>query len=559
MSRKRRRSTRARRAWLFTLGQLVLVLSFMELLGGLGFVAGSYLLLATGVVLGLLLTFNLLYNLRALTQGLERLASNVPGKPLSLRWRWPLTPLFRLLNMLGQRTNQQGQAAQQTGKYRDQLLQQVGKTAAQEERNRLARDLHDSIKQQIFSIAVSTAAVKVRWEHDGVSARKTLDDIEVTAREAQVEMQALLQQLRPVALENVGLIESLRTQCQALGYRTGALVRAELGELPTDEQIPLGTQETLFRIVQEGFANIARHARASSVWLSLRRQNHALLLEIGDDGQGFDLPCDAKRSGQGGMGLANVRERVGTLGGSVTIWSQPGNGTTLHIYVPLLAQPAAAQPVEELDPELADDKRATHRISRFGMIVAELTIACILFSAPLQEIIVGMGLLLSAVAWIWSSLLRGRVAREIMPRERLTLQAAGHDLLARVLWLALFYAGDFTLATRTELAFPVFLGFAGICAPAAFICSLLSRSQGNAALLLQNDPGEQYAWQLDRLAVDTLAWCGVASLTPLIDYTHSDLPIAGPLMLLAWLLVVVMNWIQLARWRFILKQEGING
>src|SRR2546425_13210005 len=125
----------------------------------------------------------------------------------------------------------------------DQLLQQVSKTAAQEERNRLARDLHDSIKQQLFSIVVSAAAVKARWQHNPDSARKVVDDIECTAQEAQVEMQALLQQLRPTALENVGLIESLRVQSQALGYRTGAEVTTELGDLPPDELLPIGAQE----------------------------------------------------------------------------------------------------------------------------------------------------------------------------------------------------------------------------------------------------------------------------------------------------------------------------
>src|SRR5205823_11954572 len=137
------------------------------------------------------------------------------------------------------------------------------------------------------------------------------------------EMQALLQQLRPTALENVGLIESLRMQCQALSYRTGAEVTAELGDLPPDELLPLGAQEMIFRIVQEGFANIARHARASHVWLSLQRQRDVLLVEIGDDGQGFDLAqvlrfaqddivqddiANESPNSYGGMGLSNVRE-----------------------------------------------------------------------------------------------------------------------------------------------------------------------------------------------------------------------------------------------------------
>src|SRR5947209_9839844 len=283
-----------------------------------------------------LLLLNLPFNLHLLEITLDRLARGLPVEPISLRLRWPLTRLFVLVNTLGQQTGQQVQREQRNVAYRDQLLQQVSKTAAQEERNRLARDLHDSIKQQIFSILVSAAAVKARWEHNPASARTIVDDIERTAQETQVEMQALLQQLRPTALENVGLIESLRMQCQALGYRTGAEVTAELGDLPPDELLPLGAQEMIFRIVQEGFANIARHARASHVWLSLQQQRDALLVEIGDDGQGFDLTqANELPNTYGGMGLSNVRERASTLGGTLAIWSLPGRGTTLHLYIPL--------------------------------------------------------------------------------------------------------------------------------------------------------------------------------------------------------------------------------
>lgn len=261
----------------------------------------------TACLLSFLLLLNIPYNLHMLEMTLERLSRGLSVEPLPLRLRWPLTRLFVLVNALGQQTGQQEQREQRNVAYRDQLVQQVSKTAAQEERNRLARDLHDSIKQQIYSIVVNAAAVKVRWEHNPAGARKAIDDIERTAQEAQVEMQALLQQLRPTALENVGLIESLRMQCQALGYRIDAEITAELSELPPDELLPIGAQEMIFRIVQEGFANIARHARAAHVWLSLRQQGDALLVEIGDDGQGFDL--------------ALVNERVRAYG---------VNGTILH-------------------------------------------------------------------------------------------------------------------------------------------------------------------------------------------------------------------------------------
>lgn len=170
-------------------------------------------------LLSFLLLLALPYNLHLLEASLQRLAHGRPLEPLALRWSWPLKRLFVQVNLLGQQTNQYVQVEQRNAAYRGQLLQQVSKTAAQEERNRLARDLHDSIKQQLFSIVVSAAAIKARWESNPVSIRKVVDDIERTALEAQVEMNALLQQLRPTALENVGLLESLRVQCQALGYR----------------------------------------------------------------------------------------------------------------------------------------------------------------------------------------------------------------------------------------------------------------------------------------------------------------------------------------------------
>ena len=120
----------------------------------------------TACLLSFLLLLNIPYNLHLLEITLERLARGLSVEPLALRLRWPLANLFVLVNILGQQTGQQVQREQRNVEYRDQLLQQVSKTAAQEERNRLARDLHDSIKQQIFSIVVNAAAVKARWESE---------------------------------------------------------------------------------------------------------------------------------------------------------------------------------------------------------------------------------------------------------------------------------------------------------------------------------------------------------------------------------------------------------
>lgn len=222
------------------------------------------------------------------------------------------------------------------------LLQQVGEAVAQEERNRLARDLHDSIKQQLFSISVGTAAAQERWDQDPEGALKALGEVRRCTREAMVEMQAMLHQLRPEALGTAGLIEALREQCEAQGYRTGAEVTLELGEPIPDDRMPPGAQDTLFRIGQEMLANAARHARARHVRLRLGRQGDALTLAVEDDGQGFD-----PRAPVSGTGLRNLKERAVSLGGSLKITSRPGAGTRAQIWAPLTPAGGSAPSLSE--------------------------------------------------------------------------------------------------------------------------------------------------------------------------------------------------------------------
>jgi signal transduction histidine kinase len=227
----------------------------------------------------------------------------------------------------------------QVDDLRTSLLAQAHDAAAQQERNRLARELHDSIKQQIFSIGMSAAAVETRWNADPAGAREALHDVQRSAQEAMAEMNALLQQLSPAPLERVGLVQALRDQCEALGYRTDAEVKATFGALPDDDRLPAGAQDSLFRIAQEAFSNIARHARAGHVrvYLGQREANGPLAIEIEDDGQGFEPDANAE-----GMGLENIRERVYALDGELTIESTPGKGTVLCVTVPL-TEPAPTE------------------------------------------------------------------------------------------------------------------------------------------------------------------------------------------------------------------------
>jgi len=537
---------------------------------GLGIGPGILIVVLAGLV-GLALTLNISSSLHLLELMLDRLNERLPLELPSLRWRWPLTPLFMRVNALD-RSGKSTLSDQQASEYRAQLSRQVDMTAAQEERNRLARDLHDSIKQQIFSIVVSAAAVKARWERDSAGARRTVDEIERTALEAQVEMQALLQQLRPHALENVGLIESLRMQCQALGYRTGADVQAELSELPSDEELPLGTQEVIFRIVQEGFANIARHARAEHVWLSLQRQQDALLVEIGDDGQGFAL--GKQRRGYGGMGMANMRERARSLGGNLAIWSQPGQGTTLHLYFPLIKETGEIHSQVE-DTQASGAVAHTRKALGIGMKAVELAAILVLLYTPARfaALLVGCAFLIALCTWLWSQRARMQVVLS-MGRESahtFALQAESYALLAGLALLLLSELGylKYTIFTRANILVvsgPPLIGM-GLCAVAsgmAAISSLVARERAYRRMseqTLQPLLIQKLRGSLLDLVVWALVTILILTFTMVHFYTLPNIGVvgwvedSGLFVLALWFICTVVRLGQIARWRWFMMRK----
>jgi signal transduction histidine kinase len=205
----------------------------------------------------------------------------------------------------------------------------IRRAAQQEERNRLARDLHDSVKQQIFVIQTAAATAQTRFDDDPAGAKAALEDVRRAAREAIAEMEAMLDGLSAAPIENTGLVEAIRKQGEALGFRTGALVECEVGPLPPSETWPPGTHEAIFRVAQEALANVGRHARADRVRVDLSHRDGDFELVVHDDGAGFD------REGRtGGLGLDNMRERARELRGTVNVTAKPGAGTTVRLTVP---------------------------------------------------------------------------------------------------------------------------------------------------------------------------------------------------------------------------------
>lgn len=214
-------------------------------------------------------------------------------------------------------------------RLRSQYEQQIREVAKQEERNRLARDLHDSIKQQVFVIQTAAATTQARFDADPAGAKEALEQIRASAREAMTEMQVMLDQLRAMPLENAGLFEALRKQCEALGFRTGAHVEFKSEPLPPSWTLPPGAQEAILRVTQEALANVGRHARAGNVLVLLSVTQGHVELKVKDDGTGFDPEHSAR-----GQGIANMRARAEEFNGEFELISRPGGGTSIAFSLP---------------------------------------------------------------------------------------------------------------------------------------------------------------------------------------------------------------------------------
>lgn len=215
------------------------------------------------------------------------------------------------------------------GRLRSEYEEQIRQAARQEERARLARDLHDAVKQQLFAIQTAGATAQARFESDRPGALDAIAQVRSAAREAMAEMEAMLDQLQAVPIENAGLVEFVRRQCDALGFRTGAVVQFETGLLPDNLALDPSARQALARVAQEALSNVARHARAHHVHVTLGLAEGRFALTVKDDGSGFE-PDKNRR----GMGIANIAARAAEVGGTFEVVSAQGGGTTVRFSVP---------------------------------------------------------------------------------------------------------------------------------------------------------------------------------------------------------------------------------
>jgi signal transduction histidine kinase len=208
------------------------------------------------------------------------------------------------------------------------LYERARELSIVEERNRLARDLHDSVAQKLFGVVLTAEAASTLLTQDAVQARAQLDRLQELVGEALAELRSLVFELRPPALETEGLATTLRKHVDVL--RRVHRREIELRIAGTPALSPRADAE-VFRIVQEALQNALRHSRAEHVELAVEARDGSLVLSVADDGEGFDRDDASLRSRR--LGLTSMEERARELGGTLEIESRPGEGTTVRLEV----------------------------------------------------------------------------------------------------------------------------------------------------------------------------------------------------------------------------------
>jgi two-component system, NarL family, sensor histidine kinase UhpB len=197
--------------------------------------------------------------------------------------------------------------------------------AQEEERRRVARDLHDEVNQALTALLLRLEAAA---QHAPPELKGELDETKQLANQAMMELLDLARQLRPAALDDHGLTAALATQVRDYDRRGPARASLDLDQALSE--LPQNIELVIYRVAQEALANAVRHSGAEHIDVSLGQIDSRAVLEVSDDGRGFTFADETK-----GLGLSGMRERALLVDGSLVVDSRPGKGTTVRLEVPL--------------------------------------------------------------------------------------------------------------------------------------------------------------------------------------------------------------------------------
>ncbi|MGX1195310.1 sensor histidine kinase [Metabacillus sp. SLBN-84] len=283
---------------------------------------------AIGLVLGLFSGIFLRSDIGQLSEEISQLArgkyadGDFPKKSGDFEKMWH--SLRQLQKHLTEQTKLSQKLANEKAEEQEKRIQKI----VSEERNRLARELHDSVSQQLFAASMMMSAINESSGSRAEAENRQLQMVEQMIHQSQLEMRALLLHLRPAALKGKTLQEGMKDLLQELSQK----VPMEVSWKMEDVQLDKGIEDHLFRILQESVSNTLRHSKAETLEVLFIERDDLVLLRVIDDGIGFKV--DAAKTGS--YGLQNMHERAAQLGGTLKIVSFPGKGTKLEVKIPLV-------------------------------------------------------------------------------------------------------------------------------------------------------------------------------------------------------------------------------
>ncbi|EMR06163.1 Sensor protein vraS [Bhargavaea cecembensis DSE10] len=262
-------------------------------------------------------------NIRAVEQRLYGLLETAPAKK---RRKLP-RPTERAVGEVEGLLTTQRERLKEISDKRAENQEQIVQERLVQERQRLARELHDSVSQQLFAASMLLSAMAEKERAETGSTSRTLEQVEKTVQQAQVEMRALLLHLRPAPLNDKTLSEGLRGLLRELDEKVHFTIRGRIEDVPLSK----GAEDHLFRIAQETLSNALRHAQATELDLLFVERDGLAIFRVQDNGVGF-RDGDGK---SGSYGLRNVRERAVEIGGTCKIVSVPSQGTIVEVKLPV--------------------------------------------------------------------------------------------------------------------------------------------------------------------------------------------------------------------------------
>jgi signal transduction histidine kinase len=221
--------------------------------------------------------------------------------------------------------------------------------AQEEERSRLARELHDDFSQRLIVVAIDLERTAALISDSPVEATRLIRELRSRVSEIGVDLHSLSHRLHSSSLEILGLVLGVSSFCGEFAERQHIQVDFSHKDVPRN--IPPEVELCIFRIVQEGLRNVKRHSAATRAEVRLETTANGLYLSIADEGVGFDM---TKRLTRAGLGIRSMQERLRLLGGRVEIRSRPGQGTTVEVWVPLNPATAGTETIQSGTFELRE-------------------------------------------------------------------------------------------------------------------------------------------------------------------------------------------------------------